>query len=84
MPARTKIENSTRKYGFKNSTSKDGSLSAHISKYTNDRLARYCKEAGLNRTRFIEECINEKLETAEKDLYMSKSKEELVEILLAR
>lgn len=84
MPARTKLEDSKRKFGFKNSASKDGSLSAHISKFTNERLARYCKEAGLNRTRFIEECINEKLENVERELYMSKSKEELVDLLLAR
>lgn len=70
--------------GFRNANSKDGSFSPHISKSVTERLTRYCKDTNQNRTRFVEKCITERLEVLEKEFLESKSKEELIALLLQR
>ena len=69
---------------FRTVQSKNGVFSPHISKTTADRLFKYCKTANINRTKFVEECINVRLDTLERELYESKTKEELIEMLICR
>ena len=71
-----------KKTRFINSKSKDGSLSAHISNKTAERLTRYCKATNQNRIHFIENCINAKLDVLEKEWLSNKTKEELIDLVL--
>ena len=69
---------------YRNVRSNDGTFSPHINKTTADRLSRYCKMTNRNRTRFVEHCINAQLDVLEREALMSKSKEELIDYILAR
>ena len=71
-----------RTFGYKDSVSKSGSFSPHLGKATSERLTKYCKSTNQNRTRFIEKCINEKLDVLEMEYLESLSKEELIELYL--
>lgn len=71
-----------KKTRFVNSKSKDGSLSAHISNKTAERLTRYCKATNQNRIHFIENCINAQLDVLEKEWLSNKTKEELIDLVL--
>lgn len=68
----------------RNITSKDGSFSPHINKTTTSRLTTYCHHTDQNRTKFVEWCVNYALDHLEKEFYMGKSKEELIEMLLRK
>ena len=54
---------------FRNVTSKSGDFSPHIGKH--------------NRTRFVEQCINDRLDILERELLNDMSKDELIELLLS-
>ena len=69
---------------FRNMPSKDGRFSPHLSKRTSERLTRYCKSTDQNKTKFAEKCINDTLDLLEIDLLQSKTKEELIYMLLDR
>ena len=69
---------------FRNAKSQDGTFSPHLNKTTSERLSKYCRMSDQNRTKFVEYCINAQLDILEKDFYLSKTKEELVEILLSK
>ena len=69
---------------YRNVRSNDGTFSPHLSKTINDRVSRYCKMTNQNRTRFVEHCINAQLDVLEREALMSKSKEELIDYILAR
>lgn len=67
---------------YRDVKSRDGGFSPHISKHTAERLTRYCQSINKNRTKFVEECINNQLDTLEQKYYESLTKEELIELLL--
>lgn len=67
--------------GYRNVQSKDGRFSLHLGRAVTERLTRYCKNLNINRTRFAEQCIAERLDELE-DIYLqSLTKEELIEII---
>ncbi len=69
---------------FRNTQAKDGSFSPHIRREVTERLSRYCKDTNQNRTRFVEHCIVERLDVLEKEFLESKTKEQLIELLMKR
>lgn len=71
-----------RNYGFKNTTSKDGSFSCHINKTVATKLSHYCDMAKTNKTKLCNEIIAEWLEGAEQKILENMSKEELIKIIL--
>ena len=71
-----------RNYRFKNTVSKDGTLNTTLSVSTARRVIRYCSEMNLNKTRFVEECVNKRLDELERDLLGKRTKEELIEMIL--
>lgn len=74
---------SKREFNFKNvSKSSNGEFSPRITKDINDRLTRYCKIKNINKTLFVRQCIVEKLDTCERDIYENMSKDELITLLL--
>ena len=74
---RERVEN-----GYRNAISKDGSFSPHIGKTTTERLTRYCKMRNINRTKFVEECVNNRLDVLEEEYLQGLTKEELIAMVL--
>jgi hypothetical protein len=71
-----------RKIGYFDSKSKDGGLSAHISRETAERVKPYCKAHNLNCKHFIEDCINARMDDLEKEELIQKPKEEIIDLYL--
>ena len=69
---------------YRNTKSTNGEFSPKIGKTTTERLTRYCKDTNQNKTRFVERCINERLDVLETEFLNSLSKEELIELLKNR
>ena len=69
---------------FRDAKSQDGTFSPHLNKATSERLSKYCRMSNQNRTRFVEHCVNAQLDILEKEFFLSKSKEELIEMLLSK
>lgn len=76
--------NTRNETAFRNASSQDGTFSPHLNKTTSERLSKYCRMSNQNRTRFVEHCVNKQLDLLEKEFFLSKSKEELVEMLLSK
>lgn len=53
---------STRNEGYRKTPSKDGCFSPRISEKTTRRLIRYCESQNFNKSKFVEDCINERLD----------------------
>ena len=68
--------------GYRNVTSTNGVFSPHISRKTAERLTRYCKQMNLNKTKFVELCINERLDILERQMLENFSKAELINMIL--
>lgn len=66
----------------RNTKSKDGTFSPHISKSTTDRIVKYCHLKNINKTKFVEQCVNEKLDILEREFYESLSKDELINLII--
>ena len=79
MKKKTRIETN-----FRAVNSEDGTFSPHISKKTNERNTRYFKTTNRNKTKFVEYCINNVLDSLEKEMYETMSKEELIELLMEK
>lgn len=68
--------------GYRNVTSRSGQFSPHINEHTSSRLSRYCKKMNINKTKFVEQCINEKLDVLEREMLEDLNKEELIELCM--
>ena len=73
---------------FRNTKSKDGTLSVNLSKETAGRVTYYCKRNNLNRKKFVEQCVNDAMDVikeqeARQEL-LGKSKEELIDMILGK
>jgi len=66
---------------YRNASSKDGTFSPHISKKTAERIDRYCKINNINKTKFIEQCVNERLDDLETEMLDTLTKEQLIEMV---
>lgn len=66
----------------RNVSSKDGTFSPHIGRQTAERLAKYCHLVNVNKTKFVEQCINERLNELEKEYYEALSKDDLIALLM--
>ena len=51
-----------RNYGYKNCNSENGTFSCHIKKETNTKLDIYCRINGINKTAFVNEMVDKKME----------------------
>lgn len=68
--------------GYREVETKDGGFSPHLGRKTSTRLIRYCKANNKSKTRFVEYCVNTILDSLEREMYESMSKEELIELLM--
>lgn len=69
---------------YRNTLSKDGSLTAHIPSDTANRIRIYCSRQNIAVGKFIEDCISDQLDILEREAYNSMPKEMLIELLLAK
>lgn len=75
--ARTRNEKNHR-----NTHSKDGSFSPHISTKVAQRIDRYCRATNQNKTKFVEMCCTSKLDVLETEFLASLSKEAVIKLYL--
>lgn len=61
---------------------KSKQFSPHICVEVSEELAEYCKERNINRTRFVEDAVREKLETSKREWLEGMDKAELIERLM--
>ena len=73
-----------KRESYRDTISKDGGLTAHISARTAERMRNYCSRQNVAVGRFAEDCINARLDVLEREAYNSMPKEMLVELLLAK
>jgi len=73
---------------FRNKTSSDDGFHPHLTPATGKRLTIYCQLTNQNRTKFVEQCVNERLDVLEqgvlRDILSTKSKEELIQMILSK
>jgi len=69
---------------YRDTVSKDGTLTAHISAEIAKKIKKYCSSQNISATKFIEDCINKELDVLEREAYNSMPKEMLIELLLAK
>lgn len=67
--------------GCRNVSSKDG-FSPHIGRPTAERLTKYCQLKNINRTKFVEQCVNDRLDILEKEYYEALSKDDLIALIM--
>lgn len=70
--------------GFREKISKNGTFSPHLGKKVSERLTEYCRASNINRTAFVNQCVSEKLDVLETEMYMQMTKEQLIELLQSR
>lgn len=68
----------------RNTRSKDGCFSPHLKASVSKRIQNYCLMMNKNKTQFVEDCVMEKLDVLENDLYESMSKEQLIKLLKSK
>lgn len=61
---------------------KDGRFSPNICEPTAERIRRYCEIKDINKTKFVEQCVNDRLDALEREFYDSLTKEELISIIM--
>lgn len=71
------------RHGYSESQNKKGEFVAHVEAPIARRLERYCSIKKLTKTQFVNDCVRAQLDTLEKDIYNSMTREELLEILLS-
>lgn len=67
---------------FRNVESQTGEFSCKIDKKTTARITRYCRLNNLNRTKFVIQILNERLDQLERDQLQGMSKDELINMIM--
>lgn len=70
--------------GCRNTKSKNGTFTPHIATQTAERLTKYCHLTNINRTKFVEQCINKQLDWLEKEYYESLTKDDLIALVMGK
>lgn len=66
--------------GYRDTKSKTGGFQPEINAATAARIAKYCKIKNINKTRFVEKCVNERLDVLEQEMFDNMTREELIAI----
>ena len=74
---------SRREDNYRNTPTKDGCFSPKLSRRVSRRIIRYCEQQDINKTKFVESCVAERLDTLEREALNGMPKEMLIEMLLA-
>lgn len=63
---------------YRDTKSKTGVYQPNINAATAARIAKYCKINNINKTRFVEKCVNERLDVLEQEMFDNMTREELI------
>ena len=73
------MERTKRKVrNYIDSKSKTGGFKPEVNAATAARIAKYCKINNINKTRFVEKCVNERLDVLEQEMFDNMTREELI------
>ena len=71
---------------YRTTCAKDGSFSVKIDKDVADRIRRYCELTNQCKTKFVVQCVKDRLHDCEQEIaeqiLREKSKEELVQMIM--
>lgn len=73
-----------RRETYRDTVSKDGGLTAHISAKTAERMRIYCQQQNIAVGKFSEDCIKAQLDVLEREAYNNMPREMLIELLCAK
>ena len=68
---------------YRKTSTKDGCFSPKLSQKISKRIIRYCERQDINKTKFVEDCVAERLDVLERESLNGMSKEMLIEMILA-
>lgn len=72
----------TRDYKYKNVVSKNGIYTLHINAELNGRISSYCKMKNLNKSKYLNDCINKAVREDEMQFLQELPKDELIRIIM--
>ena len=73
-----------RDYKFKRTNNMTGEFGTKLNKEVNERLTEYCRANNLNKTKYVNQIVMERLDQDLNELYNSMTKEELIRYLTNR
>lgn len=73
-----------RDYKFKRTNNMTGEFETKLNKEVNERLTEYCRAKNLNKTKYVNQIVMERLDQDLNDMYSSMTKEELIRYLTDR
>ena len=73
-----------RDYRFKRTNNMTGEFGTKLNKEVNERLTEFCRAKNLNKTKYVNQIVMERLDQDLNELYNSMTKEELIRYLTDR
>lgn len=67
--------------GYRETINKDGEISVRIEKNLAKRVRLHCQKQNLNKTKFVNECVQMRMDNIEREMMEQMSKEELIRII---
>lgn len=80
----TEKKTTNRDYKFKRTNNMTGEFGTKLNKEVNERLTEYCRAKNLNKTKYVNQIVMERLDQDLNDMYSSMTKEELIRCLTNR
>lgn len=80
----TEKKTTNRDYKFKRTNNMTGEFGTKLNKEVNERLTEYCRAKNLNKTKYVNQIVMERLDQDLNDMYSSMTKEELIRYLTNR
>lgn len=80
----TEKKTTNRDYKFKRTSNMTGEFGTKLNKEVNERLTEYCRAKNLNKTKYVNQIVMERLDQDLNELYNSMTKEELIRYLTNR
>ena len=73
-----------RRETYRNTVSRNGSLTPHLFKTDADRIRKYCEINDISISKFVTDCMNKQLDILEREAYNNMLREMLIELLCAK
>lgn len=67
--------------GYRATANKDGEISTRIEKNLAERVRLHCQRNNLSKTKFVNECVQMRMDNIEREMMEQMSKEELIRII---
>ena len=77
-------EKKTTNRDYKKTNNMTGEFGTKLNKEVNERLTEYCRAKNLNKTKYVNQIVMERLDQDLNDMYSSMTKEELIRYLTDR